>query len=301
MTLTPDTNALRLPLIANVAIRVSLLGVALLVAGAWTCRVPADEKQPAAKSRDEILAARRYELMQQRVADAEVRAKEPTFPMRFATKPIFRYNDPARGYVAATVWKLGDQGRPHAIVAAELVSFDYGKPCISYEFLSLTPTPFAVSSKDIQWSPDSTQIEFKPVPDAPDTANTPQRRLPQFRDLAKRFSCQEEVKGEKAELRLLPQPVDRYIPSTGERADGAIFFFTFGTNPEVVLLIETNGTKWSYAAGRLTGAESVVLMLDKDIAWHGPPVKQGIHSPHTGSIAPIDIPGIGPDGRDLSE
>ena len=277
------------------------LFVSLAILGVWATTLPADDKSAAAKSRDEILAAQRLELMQQRVAAAEVKSDAPAFPTRFTPKPILRYNDPVRGYVAATVWKLGDKGRPQAIMATELISFIYGKPCISYEFLSLTPTPFSVASKDINWSPTGTQVEFKPLPGAPEPANSPQRRLSQFRDLAKRFTAQEQVKGDQAELRLLPQPVDRYSPTDAERADGAIFFFTFGTNPEVVLLIETDGTKWSYAAGRLTGAESVVLKLEKEVAWQGPAMKPGIRSSHTGSLAPIDIPGIGPDGRDLGE
>ncbi len=111
--------------------------------------------------------------------------------------------------------------------------------------------------------------------------------------------AREDVKNEKCELRLLPTPVDRYKPSDADRADGAIFFFTFGTNPEVVLLIESDGKGWSYAAGRMTGAQVVVLTLDNAIAWEGAPLEMGRDSPFTGSITPIDIPGIAADGSEI--
>src|SRR6185312_10054484 len=91
---------------------------------------------------------------------------------------------------------------------------------------------------------------------------TPQLRLRQLREIARRFTSNEEIKNEKFELRLLSTPVDRYTPSMSDRADGAIFFFTLGTNPEVVLLIESDGKGWSYAAGRMTGAQAVALSLD---------------------------------------
>ena len=254
-----------------------------------------------AKSRDEILASQRLDAMQQRVAAAEVDSRESGFPTKFAVKPIFRFSDPARGCVAAAIWKLGDKGRPKALITAELHRTTFGKPCIAYEFSSLTATKFSVKSDDIQWSPTSTLYEFKAVPNGPVPEKTTLRRLIQMREIAKRFTAVEEVDKERCELRLLTQPVDRYVPSNAENADGAIFLFAFGTNPEVVLMLESDGTKWNYAAGRMTGAQSVVLTIDEAIAWQGMPLQKGNDSPYTGSLAPIEIPGIGPDGSELKE
>jgi hypothetical protein len=75
----------------------------------------------------------------------------------------------------------------------------------------------------------------------------------------------------------------------------------FGTNPEVVLLIESDGEIFRYAAGRITGAEVVVLTLDDAIVWRGAPLQKGQNSPFTGSISPIDIPGIAADGSEVQE
>jgi hypothetical protein len=68
-----------------------------------------------------------------------------------------------------------------------------------------------------------------------------------------------------------------------------------------MLLIESDGKQWNYAAGRMTGAQEVVLTLDETIAWQGAPLQKGTDSPFTGSIVLIDIPGISADGREIDE
>lgn len=278
---------------------VCLAGIALSMA--LPCGATAEgPRKPGSRSEDD-LTTRRYELLQKQIAAARISSEDPEFPTAFEPKPIFKYSDPARGYVAAAVWKLGGQGRPRALLTSELDRLTHGRPCISFEYSSLTATPFTVSADQIRWSPSETLYEFKPVPNAPAPHETPKRRLIQIRDIAKRFESTEIVDDETCELRLLPQPVDRYQPSTADRADGAIFFFTFGTNPEVVLLIESDGKRWNYAAGRMTGAQTVVLTIDKATAWEGAPLQKGQNSPFTGSIAPIDIPGIAVDGSDIEE
>src|SRR5437879_719725 len=64
--------------------------------------------------KDDEVSAKRLALMQKKVASIEVKSSEEGFPAEFGSKPIFRYSDPARGYVAAAVWKVGETGRPRA-------------------------------------------------------------------------------------------------------------------------------------------------------------------------------------------
>lgn len=279
-----------------------LIGIALLalvVSKANPLR--AEDAKPPAKNRDEVLKVRRFELMQSRVTALKIQSDEVGFPTQFAKKPILTYSDPARRYVAASVWKLGEQGRPKALLAVELHRNSFGKPSLGYEYGSLTATPFTMSAEKVNWTPKGMLYRFQPIHDAPAPERTPQLRLIQMRTLAKRFASTEVVDKEKCELRLLPAPVDRYIPSKADRADGAIFFFTFGTNPEVVLLIESDDQGWFYAAGRMTGAEEVVLTLDNKPVWEGAPLQKGADSPFTGSIEFIEIPGLAADGSELSE
>jgi hypothetical protein len=277
------------------------VGYALVVVGAMGWVVRADEKNLAGKSRDEVLAIRRFELMQGRVAAAKVESAEPGFPRSFAREPIFRYSDPTLGWVAGAVWKLGDEGRPRALLATELRRAVRGKPSISYEYTSLTTTPFSLRSDDMDWSPTGTQFAFKPIPKAQSPAATPQQRSRQLREMARRFASHEGLDKEKYELRLLATPIDRYTPSKADRADGAIFLFALGTNPEVILLIESDGKGWSYAAGRMTGAQAVAMTLDGEVAWEAAPPRRFRDLSFMGGIIPIDIPGIASDGSDLPE
>jgi hypothetical protein len=252
-------------------------------------------------SREDALAAKRFALMEERIKSVIVSSKEGDFPKKLNLQPLFRYNDPVRQYVAAAVWKLGEDGRPKALVTTELHRQFFGQPRIVYEYLSLTPTAFSATSPDIRWAPQSSSLTFKPFPDAPAPADTPQRRLLQIRALARQFAGSETVGKEKAELRLLPQPIDRYVPSSAEHADGAMFLLAFGTNPEVALLIETDGKTWSYAAGRLTGASKVQLTFAGEPAWTGDPVKYGSNQPYTASNSAASIPGVAPDGTETED
>lgn len=258
----------------------------------------ADEPE---KAKDEELTSKRYELMQKRMASVKVKSDEEGFPEQFAEKPIFRYTDPARNYVAAAVWKLGDTGRPKAIITTELHRQFQGIPRIVYERLSLTPTKFTATGSDFRWNPEASVLEFKPVPGTQAPDETPQRRLLQLRAIAKRFGGEELVGKEKCELRLLPQPIDRYTPSAADRADGAIFIAAFGTNPEAVLFIESDGKVWNYAAGRLAGASKISLTIDGATAWEGPPLRYGPTSSYTASNSAADVPGIAPDGSEIKE
>ena len=57
----------------------------------------------------------------------------------------------------------------------------------------------------------------------------------------------------------MPHPIDRYADPAKEQVDGAIFLFAHGTNPEVMVLIEAQGSApkkatWRFAVARLTVA-----------------------------------------------
>jgi hypothetical protein len=272
-----------------------------LLTAASLLSIPAIGETEDPAREDSELSAKRLALMKERISAVKVSAQEDGFPEQFAVEPIFRYSDPARTYVAAALWKLGDTGRPRAIIATELRRQLFGGPRILYEHLSLTPTKFSARGGDVNWSPSESALEFKPVPDAPVPEDSTQRRLLQLRTMAKRFSGYEVLAKERYELRLLSQPIDRYVPSSAEGADGALFLLTYGTNPEIALFLESDGKAWSFAAGRLAGAGKIELTIDDKAVWQGPPVRNGVNSTYTASNAPVNIPGIAPDGSELVE
>ena len=249
------------------------------------------------------ITARRNELMKSKVLAFEITSKVDGFPSAFEGKPIFRYNDPARSYVAAAIWTLGGKGRPRAVITTELHRQFRGEPIISYEFLSLTSEPFVLEGNNIQWNPSGTALEFRPVPGAPAPDSLERRRLSQMKEIVRRITGVERNVGQEYELRIMPQPIARYSPSESEASDGGIFLVAFGTNPEVILFLESDGKTWSYAAGRLSGAAEVSLDIDGKRAWTGAPCRFEFDADavYTADRIGIDIPGIAPDGSELKD
>jgi hypothetical protein len=83
--------------------------------------------------------------------------------------------------------------------------------------------------------------------------------------VARRFGAKERFNNELIECRLLAQPLDRYQSEAEKVVDGAIFALANGTNPEIGVLLETDGERWRYGILRLSSAESKVTLDGKEI------------------------------------
>jgi len=77
--------------------------------------------------------------------------------------------------------------------------------------------------------------------------------------------------GQQSDLRLIPQPLIRYQPQDQPTIDGALFSFSLGTDPEVILLLEARidkGTSsWQYACARYHYIDLKAYYKDKEV-WH---------------------------------
>ena len=255
--------------------------------------LPAGEDTPSAKP--EGLAERRMEVMASRVAAITVSSPEEGFPKRLQTPALFRYDDETRGYVDGTVWRLGETGRPLAIITAELhPNYLGGGPRIVYDFLSLTERPFSARSADVlNWTPRGSAVQMTALPDGADPAAEPARRLTQIKAAARRFTgtqLLQETDETSVELRLLPKHIDRYVPHASERSDGAVFLLVNGRNPALVLLIETDGEKWQYGVGRLSLPSTLTLRLDGREVWSEGRVGISWASPYNASNSAVVVP-----------
>lgn len=260
-----------------------------LAALVWISPASAQEPESAA------LAEQRLELMRRRAQEIEFRSADPKFPERLEAAALFRYDDLTRGYLDGTVWRLGAKGRPRAIVTTELAPRYNGRPCVVYDFLSFSDTPFRASSADVPgWSPPESAVRMQPLPGGPAPAAAESKRLSQFKQVAERFSATQDVEGQRLKLRLLPRPIDRYRPSDHDRADGAIFVFASGRMPGMVLLLETDGTAWSYGVGRLSHPSELAVLLDGNVVWQQPEAQLDWNLPYTASSVPATIPGVAP-------
>ncbi|HZL87943.1 MAG TPA: hypothetical protein VFB96_06160 [Pirellulaceae bacterium] len=227
--------------------------------------VACGQEAPAKSAKDEA-ARRRLELMLSALADCQISSPEIAIESALKTgkTPLLRYDDPTRGLGEksdglqdASVWRLGETGRPTALITLEIYRNGPKKAILSYEFLSLTPSPLELKSpRGPLWTPTSTDLRMAPLDKAPSPADTPRGRLVQMRQLARRFTVQETLPpgDNKIECRLLAQPIDRYDGGQEKVLDGAIFAFANGTNPEVALLLECTEREWFFGLARLSSA-----------------------------------------------
>lgn len=243
------------------------------------CRAAEDD--PQAKQRLEFMQAelRRLELES---AESEKAA------FTFATKPLLRYSDPTRDIdvaaanvlLDATVWRLGTQGRPTALVTIELYQTPAKPRGVGIEFLSLSKAKFSLKHKteNIRWNPSGSALDFKELPDAPKPASSVAARLVQMRQLTKRFEAKERYRNASIRCRLLTQPIDRYHSDAEKIVDGAIFAYANGTNPELGVVLETDGKHWRYGVLRFSSAESSVALDGRQVAAYEEQVDFGRHT-----------------------
>jgi len=232
-----------------------------------------------------------------RITDPARPAREPVPLM---PEPLHRWSDPTRALSDGSLWAFGKAGRPVALVAAELYGGDAKVvPAWSCELNSLAAGPIVGEADDrfftpagraspelgrpLRWAPRGLGVELTAIAGAPSPGPSAAERLRQMKALAGRVSAHQEVGGPSGsrpryELRLLPRPVHRYADPDSGLIDGAIFLLAYGTNPELLLLIEgrkpvAGAAAWSCGFARLSTAE-ISASLDGREAWGRPAVEQ---------------------------
>jgi len=197
-------------------------------------------------------------------------------------RPLLRFSDPARELFDGTLWAWGTSGRPVAIVTLERY-----QPLWTYELISLAIDGVAADLPDgRRWAPRKPGLEWQAFPDAPAPAEGEAQRLRQVKALAERFSGFETIGTGNFELRRMPTPIHRYSSRDGGTLDGALFLLVYGTNPEVLIVLECQGNEkpaWKYSLSRLTTAP-VSVGLDGREVWT---------RPHIASLLGLDEPYMG--------
>jgi hypothetical protein len=121
------------------------------------------------------------------------------------------------------------------------------------------------------WTPDAPGVELRDAPDAPAPADGRAARLTQMKAISRRFSAYtDETTRGKRNLRLLPTPLDRFRETAPGDADGALFSFVVGNDPEVILLVEQvekpdSPKVWQYGLIRSTRSTSVAMLDEREI------------------------------------
>jgi hypothetical protein len=260
---------------------VGLLAVALLAAP--------DEKDD--KTEDQPERQVQLAAMRKIASGLAVSIREDTpREMDMIREPLFRFNDPARDFSDGSIWGYGIKGRPAVLLSLSLHPLNGGLGWL-YEINSLTGQAVEAKIPGMpNWSTRKAGLEFRELPAAPKPAEKEAGRNRQFRELSARFAGFESFRKDPAgpleryELRLVPRPIYRYADAENGLVDGAIFLMTYGTNPEIVLVVELvregeNKAVWKYAFTRISYAELHVDLDGKEI-WTQP------HLQGTGSSDP---------------
>lgn len=200
-------------------------------------------------------------------------------PLELKPEPLLRDNDATRGILDSVVFRVGTKGRPVALISAELYGRKGERLLLNHEFIALYEPKLRFKRDVFEWEPPTGSLTFQELPKAEPPVENPRLRLTQMRRLAEQFTASQMVGTSRIELRRLATPIDRYEPSDKPRADGSIFAFAWGVNPEAVLFIESDGKKWLYAWAPLSSAPLEAKLGDA-VVWKCPP------GPHESRTAP---------------
>jgi hypothetical protein len=154
-------------------------------------------------------AKQRLDIMRKAIDDFHLHPlqSESTETVKFRKEPLLRYDDKTRpgdggaqALLDATAWRLGETGRPLAIVTLEIYPLRKAMAVMTYEFVSLSPLAFEMkNSRGVIWTPSRTELTMVPLPEAPELADTKRFRLAQMRQLARRFTAQAGLLLERSE------------------------------------------------------------------------------------------------------
>jgi hypothetical protein len=214
-----------------------------------------------------------------------VAAGRPARPAALRSEPLVRYYDPARGMRDATLWGWGsgdrDGGRLIATLKVEHWTNSPGRRW------GIGVSSFAADPHEIEFTDGvvTTLSEpgWKPQPiTAPSPAASAVQRLFQMKTMARRFavSVQSYRYRNPLDLRLLPTPVHRYADAAAGISDGAVFAFSYETNPTVLLALEAlreaeTGSAWRFGFSRQAVSKISARLDDKEVwtqpAGWGPP------------------------------
>lgn len=199
-------------------------------------------------------------------------------PLKCISEPKLRYwNSVREGNNHGELFIWTRDGR--CVLAGAILSYNVWTNVreVAHEFHSFSSDKILGKRDEYEFQIKSPGVEFKPVPGAKPPAKSRALRMVQLRRMAKLFEASTLSKKESTlsnenvslPLRALSQPIFRY--ETKEVSDdGAIFAYVTGTDPEVLVAIESqqtdDGPKWFYGAARFTDLP-ITLKFKNETVW----------------------------------
>jgi len=251
-----------------------ILRLAILLVLAADPSVPTGEAEP--------LAPKQWLPVFDSVAtEYELRPAEKSQPLKLITTPVYKWARPGpSGGTNGAVYVWTGSGCAEAVACFWRSPTPDGKSSnIAHELHSLSPSILkSERGGSSPWQPDA-GLKRQLVPKAPPPAQSTSGRAQQMRAFCHEFTAYSvSSRGERTELRLLPQPLYRYQSTSAEITDGALFAFvcSVGTDPELFLLLEdietAEGRRWHYSLARFSHLNLFVSYQEHEVwqAVRGP-------------------------------
>lgn len=218
-------------------------------------------------------------------------AVKPPQKLTLKTEPALRWSYPVRNVDDAALFVWMGEGRPEAVATVMSYHDVNGSRKRAYEFLSISQEPIeALHNGERVWLTDDPGIRWESLPNAATPARTLIARRRQMSELAAKFQAAVWADKNRYELRLLPQPLMRYSSTKCDVLDGCLFALVEGTDPEVILSIESSASEpgWKFAAGPMTRARV-------EVTFNGEVVREFIEMTGEGQLSDVyRIPEGGP-------
>lgn len=182
---------------------------------------------------------------------------------------VLRWQNNVNKSVHGNIFIWTRSGRP------ELVSsiFQYYSPrqAFAAEFHSLSLGPLIVEKEGMAvWTPKVPGIVLTPFDESIAPAETKPQRLQQMRKLAQSFTVDlTEYDGIPYQMRLMNQPLYRYESTDLELLDGAMFVYTYTTDPDLIILIEARKSgdrfQWKFGLARMNTGSVKVTYNNREV------------------------------------
>jgi hypothetical protein len=190
-------------------------------------------------------------------------------PVKLNTESLLKWHNSVNQSVYGNIFVWTKGGRPE--IVASIYQFYSPKVEFAAEFQSLALGPLVVEKNgEVVWTPKEPGIVLHEFEDASQPSSSKPQRLVKMRQLAEQFTVQlTDWSGESYRLRLLPSPLFRYESNDSQVLDGALFAFTYTTDPELLLMVEArksdNGFRWMYGHARLNVGELRVSYRGREV------------------------------------
>lgn len=291
-------------------VRTPIFGIAVaasvaLSVLAWSSTTRGNEPtENASAVSEKEKAETRMRFMVQAMEKYEVTfSDDPSRPSRLHPKPLLRWSNPLTTIKDGALAIYTRGGRPDLVCEFHVHNesrFGHEFSPIRFEGMTLKRGEQTVYTADKGW------FKFQDVADAPRPSEKTVQRTSQMRQIAERFTVvdkfgQNEDNLQHYVLRLLPQPVYRY-EEVDEKADGGMFVFAQGTNPEAVLLVEAVGegkeARWRFGFAPTTMYELTAHVKGEEgpVVWTKPRFGEAFGA----ASGPYSVTYYNPDPDDIS-